>query len=31
MTIVIIIIVYVDINNGKNLQTSMVYVDFNNE
>ena len=30
MTIVIITIVYVDNNNGKNLHTNMVYVDFNN-
>jgi hypothetical protein len=30
MTIVIITIVYVDFNNGKNLQIDLVYVDFNN-
>ena len=31
MTIVLMTMVYVDINNGENLQTSLVYVDFNND
>ena len=30
MTIVLMTMVYVDINNGENLQTNLVYVDFNN-